>query len=400
MSVAMTALRVALLLLLGLAGREACRQLRVPALVGLTCLGVALALGGLAPDALLPPDGLFLVLLPPLIFEAAIQMEPARLRHDGWMLFVLTVPGVALTAGLVALCLWAGFGWNPAAAFLFGALIAATDPVAVISLFRTLRVSDRLAQLVEAESLLNDATAAILFTLALGMAGGAAPHWALAPVRLAVMLAISVGVGAALGGPVAWVMRLLPFGWPRFWLSTALAYAVFTGAERVGGSGVLACLVAGLMVRRWGRIGEAVRFQRRWDKLAGLANAAIFLVLGGLVAAHWRLAIAPAGWAAMALTLLARAALIYPVCAGARRLGQRVPWAAQHVLVWGGMRGALALSLALAVPGRLVGRDVVLSGTLAAVLFSVFGQGLSLGPLVRRLYRAPEPRPEREPVLP
>ena len=387
MSVAVAALQVALLLALGWLGREACRRTRVPALAGLTGFGVVLALVGLRPDGLLPTHGLYLVLLPPLIFEAAIQMSPAGLRRDGWLLFVLAVPGVALSAALVALCLWAGFGWRPEAAFLFGALIAATDPVAVISLFRTLRVSSRLAGLVEAESLLNDASAAILFALALGVAGGAAPNWGAVPLRLAAMLAISLAVGAGLGGAVAAVMRALPRGWSRFGLSLLLAYAVFIGAEEAGGSGVLASLAAGLVVARWGRVGEAERFQRRWDKTAGLANAAIFLVLGGLVAANWQLAIGREGWAAMAVTLLARAALIYPVCAAAALLGEPVPWAARHVLVWGGMRGALALSLALSVPAGLTGRADVLAGTLVAVLFSVFGQGLSLGPMVRLLCR-------------
>ncbi len=379
----LTALRLAGLLAVAWLGREACRRLRLPGPVGLTLSGAALALGGLSPQTWLPHGGLYTILLPPLVFEAAILLDLTVLWPDRWLLFTLAVPGVAFTMALIGGVLWRGFGWTPEAAFLFGALISATDPVAVIALFRTLRVAPRLAQLIEAESLFNDATAAILFTLALAVVAGARPGLAALPPRIAVTLGASLLVGLGLGCVASHLPRRLWRG-AGFPLSLVLAYAVFLGAQALHGSGVLASLLAGGWLARAGIPAANPRLRRLWDKTGALANAAIFLILGGLVAAHWRLAADPAGWLAMAVTLLARAMLVYPVCAIAARMGESLSRAAGHVLVWGGMRGALALSLALAVPSNLPGRDATLSATLVAVLFSVFGQGLSLGRLVRR----------------
>lgn len=304
--------------------------------------------------------------------------------------------GVALAAAIVAAGMHYLIGWSWLGAAFFGVLIAATDPVAVISMFKTVDVDDRLDLLVEAESLLNDGVAAVGFAVLLGIAGGGPLSGAAIGGQL---LAIVAG-GIACGVAVTWPLLLLG-GRTRdhlveITLTTLAAFGSFLLAEHFHVSGVLAALTAGLMVGNVGWIGsisdtghEAVL--RFWEYVAFLANSFVFILIGTSQASISLMPVLLAAVVAIVLVLLGRAASVYPVAALFRGSRLRVPMGFQHVLWWGGLRGALALALALALPESIPERAEIIRVAFAVVAFSIFVQGLTMSRFARRLglIRAP-----------
>ena len=318
-----------------------------------------------------------------------------ELRRDLVLIVALAVVGLVLAAAVAALGMHWLAGWSWVAALLFGVLIAATDPVSVIALFREAGSTGRLRILVEGESLFNDGTAAVLFAVGAAVAAGQA----MTPGLLAWWLLKSVGGGLACGALVAGAILLLANRTDdhlvKLTFTTIAAYGSFLLAEHFNGSGVLATLCAGMMIGNLGRVCAHAPREREaiaefWGFAAFVANSLIFLLIGvheeqqdfHLV---WKAAVL-----AIALVMLGRAAAIYPVCGLFARGATRVSLRHQHLLVWGGLRGALALALALSLPPGMPDREAVTTVAFAVVAFSIFAQGLSIGPLLRRLDRVPE----------
>jgi CPA1 family monovalent cation:H+ antiporter len=287
--------------------------------------------------------------------------------------------------------------WQPAPALVFGVLIAATDPVAVIALFRDLGVTGRLLLLVETESLLNDGVAAVFFTLALAWAGsGASPSLSLAHFGAACAWSISGGlaIGAICGLLATAIAGRTCEHVVEMALSTVAAYGSFYVAGRLHISGVLATVGAGLVMGNFGLLrpedASPISQQGRmalhsfWEFAAFLANSLIFLLLGLAVADIPLVRLGPATICAVILLVLAgRALTVYPICALFMRSRLAIPFRSQHVLFWGGLRGALAMALALALPGSLPHRADILVATFAIVVFSVVVQGLTMPILLR-----------------
>jgi CPA1 family monovalent cation:H+ antiporter len=377
-----------------------CARARVPYTVGLVAAGVLLSWLPLGLTLQLSRELVFSLLLPPLVFEAALRLHWPALRRDLAVVVLLASVGVVLAAALTAAGMHWLAGWPAAAALLFGVLIAATDPVSVIATFREARVGGRLALLVESESLLNDGTAAVLFTAGLGLAQGAQD----APgvlAQLPLVLLLGVGGGIACGWLVGSGAVLLAGrsgdSLVAITLATLAAYGSFHVAEHVHGSGVLAAMVAGLVVGNSGRrlpLPEAGRaaLESFWDYAAFVANSLIFLLIGRSLAQQPLAGLLWPALLAIALVTAGRAVAVYPLCAAFARGRLAVERAHQHVLFWGGLRGALALALALGLPEDLAGRDAVIAVTYAVVAFSIFVQGLAMGPLLRRLGQVPAAR--------
>ncbi len=375
----------------------ATQRLRLPYSVGLVAAGVALALAAPGSTPPLTRDLIFLVFLPPLVFEAAIQIPWKPLRRELPLLLALVTAGVAIAAAVVAAGLHAWLGWSWIGAGLFGMLIAATDPVSVIAAFKQLRVQRRLHLLVEAESLLNDGVAAVGFAILAGIAagGGATPGGVL------LSLATTVLGGIACGAAVAAAMialagrtedRLVELA-----ISWLIAYGAFLLAEHLHVSGVLATLTAGLVMGNWGFVGLISDDGRRamlghWEFVAFVINSAIFLLIGGHEATAPLRLVAEGAGAAILLSLAGRALAVYPLLAAFRASRLRVPWSYGHVLVWGGLRGALALALALALPASVPERGEIVLVAFAVVAFSLVVQGLTIPLLIRLLgvRRAPQ----------
>ena len=363
------------------------RRLKLPFSVGLVAAGAVLALFGKSISLTVAPDLVYTILLPPLIFEAALHLKWRPFRADLPVTLLLAFPGVAISGAVIAAGMHFGIGWGWLGAALFGALIAATDPVSVVAAFKELKVAPRLGLLVESESLLNDGAAAVAFAVLISVVHGAPPE----PLGIAGSLLWMAGGGVAVGILTA-LAALLVAGRTQdhlveITLTTIAAYGSFWIAEHVHMSGVLAALAAGLVIGNLGWTGwsggsisvsgqpHVVSF---WEYAAFLSNSIVFILIGAHEASQAAHLLIPAAGLAIVLVLAARVATIYPLCAVFLKSRLKVDLRYQHVLVWGGLRGALALALALAVPDEVPEKDAIIIAAFAVVAFSLFVQGLTM----------------------
>ena len=378
----------------------AARRLSLPYTVGLVISGIVLALAHVHTGIRLTHDIIFEVILPPLLFEAAINIHWHELRRDMLPVLVLSIFGVVISAAIVCTGMVWLLAWPISSALAFAVLIAATDPVAVIAMFKDIGLTGRLGLLVESESLFNDGVAAVLFGLALswtqGNAGGAvSAGWAL----------VSTSGGGILAGLTAGAAGLVIAGrtadhFVETAVTVAVAYGAFLGAEYIHVSGVLATVSAGLLMGSVGLRGDQPQFglsgQGRsfavefWEFLAFIANSFVFLLIGMTAA---RIPFAELGYGALAIAILlvlfGRAMTVYPICLAFRWSSSAISRPEQHVLWWGGLRGALALALVLSLPASLPLHDAIIIATFAVVAFSVLVQGLTMSPLLRALKLLP-----------
>jgi len=366
------------------------RRLHLPYSVGLVAAGIALAVSPWKPELVLSRELIFGVFLPPLVFEAAMQLPWRAFRRELPLVLLYAFPGVAIAAAFVAAGSHYLLGWSWLGAALFGTLIAATDPVAVIAAFKEMRVQPRLSLLVESESLLNDGTAAVGFAVLVAIASGAGSS----PGEIAGMLLWTIFGGILAGVVVTGGLLLIARGTDdhlvEITLSTIAAYGSFLLAERFEVSGVLASLTAGLMVGNLGPLGAVsnrgrVYLHDFWNYVAFLANSIVFLLIGTNGASLPLPLFIGAAAVAVVLMLAGRALAIYPLSLLVRNSRAAVNVAYQHVLFWGGLRGALALALALALPPQIAERREIIVVAFAVVAFSIFVQGLSMPWLIRRL---------------
>ena len=367
-----------------------CRRIGLPYIVGLVVAGFVIALLPNGPDLPLSRSLIFNIFLPPLIFEAALQLEWRRFKRDLPLTLTLALLGVTVAATVVAAGMHWIVGWSWLGAALFGMLIAATDPVSVIAAFREMKAEDRLSMVVESESLLNDGVAAVGFAALSAIAGGASLGAAGVVPAFAWAMAGGVLIGLAISGVALLIAGRTEDHLVEITLTTIAAYSSFLIAEHFHASGVIASLAAGLMVGNLGSMGAMSDAGRPyvlsfWEYAAFLANSLIFILIG-MNAENQPLRDLGSFAAAIAviLVLAGRMAAIYPLAALFARSRWRLPAAYQHILFWGGLRGALALALALAVPTTVPERNAIIVTAFVVVAFSILVQGLTMPWLIRR----------------
>ena len=366
------------------------RRLHIPYSVGLVVAGIALAFIPFSAGLPLTPDLIFTTLLPPLVFEAAFQLSWIPLRRDLPVILLLATLGVILAAAVTATGMHFIAGWTWMAALVFGVLIAATDPVSVIAAFKECGIHGRLRILMEAESLFNDGTAAVAFGIIVALAVG--EHSS--ALEVARTLAVVVGGGILSGALIAGAILLLAGRTEDHLIelsfTTVAAYGSFLLAEHFHLSGILATVTAAIMLGNIGPLGAITGKGREaveafWEYAAFVANSLIFLLLGlHLAQQHFR-PVWLAASAAILLVILGRAVAVYPICWLFSRSSLRVESKHQHLLFWGGLRGALALALALGLPEELPGREDIITVSFAVVAASIFIQGLTIPPMLRKL---------------
>jgi len=381
--------KIELLLLVAAVVAMLARRLHVPYSVGLVVAGIGLTLLPFSLEVGLTKDLIFTILLPPLIFEAAFCLHWPELRRDLPLVLVLATLGVAMSASVIAIGMHFVAAWPWASALLFGVMVAATDPVSVIATFKEAGVGGRLRLLVEAESLFNDGAAAVGFVIIAVFAVGNA----LSPSEMASTLVLMVGGGIACGAAVAGALLLIAGrtedSLVELTFTTVAAYGSFLLAEHLHWSGVLATLTAGLMLGNLGALGAISNKGREavvafWDYAAFVANSLIFLLIGIHETTQNYSAVWLPALAAIGLVIIGRAAAIYPISLLFSRSSLRVTMKHQHVLFWGGLRGALALALALGLPPEVAFRKDMITVTFAVVVFSLLVQGLTMTPLLRK----------------
>ncbi len=371
------------------------RRLGLPDSVVLVVLG--LAIGALAPAErfTITPELVLVVLVPGLVFEAAYRLDVAELRRTFLGAVLLAVPGVLISAGTVALILNAFAAVPLGPAFVVGAIVSATDPVAVIATFRHLNAPRRLATLVEAESLFNDGTAVVVFTIALGsISQGVTPVEAVATFVSTVVVSGVIGLG--LGVLAARVMSMTEEQAIELTISLVLAYGTYLLADHVHASGIIATVVAGIVLGTYGRrIGMPLRtfdaLDATWEFIAFLLTALVFLLIGtAITIGQLREAAAAVAWGVAAI-LIGRAIVVYGLLGlaaralHAARRGPGLPTSWLHVLFWAGLRGAIAVALALSLPQELPDRARLQGIAFGITLFTLLVQGTTTDLLLRRL---------------
>ena len=386
---------VGLLLIASLVGIVT-ERLRVPYTAGLVVIGLFLALIG-EQEINVSPDLFLGILVPPLIFEAAFQVKARDLMKDLVPIVSLSVLGVLLTTFLVSGVLYYGTNFPLAPAFLFGSLIAATDPVAVVALFRTLGVPHRLLLLLEGESLFNDGTAIVLFNLMLAFAVTGEFSLGQSLINFVFVSGGGLLTGFILGFLISQAISIIDNALIETTLTTVLAFGSYILAEQFGVSGVLAVVAAGLVSGNLGpqRMAPTTRILvfNFWDYAAFLANSFVFLLIGlqidlNILLTDWQAIL----WAILAV-LVSRAASIY----GLSWIGPGIPLRYKHVLYWGGLRGAISLALALSLPVSLgVQGDQLQVMAFGVVLFTLLVQGLTMKPLIRRMGLIQKSQPQKD----
>ena len=359
------------------------RRLRLPYTVGLAVTGTCLALAHVETGLVLTHDLIFEVILPPLLFEAALSIRWNELKRDMVPVLTLSTLGVAISALVVAAGMSYFLSWPIAPALVFGVLIAATDPVAVIAMFKDTGVKGRLRLLVESESLFNDGVAAVLFGLALTWAQASGENTG-GPLSFAATLILTSGGGIAVGLTVAAAVMAVAGRTGDHLTETALttiaAYGSFLIAQHFQLSGVLATVSAGLVLGNVVEFGKSKRkiiseagrafLMEFWEFAAFIANSFVFLLIGVAIAA---VPFGGLGWvtllSAIGLVLAGRLVTVYLLCLPFRWTKWAISLRQQHILWWGGLRGALALALALSLPSSLAFHSQILIAAFGVVAF-------------------------------
>ena len=385
------------------------RRLAIPYPIPLVIGGLVLGFVPGIPDMELEPDLVLLIFLPPLLYSAAFFSDLRALRSDLRPIAMSSIGLVLVTTGVVAVIAHEAIGIPWAMAFALGAIVSPTDPVAATAIMRQVGAPRRIVNLVEGESLVNDATALIAYRTALAVAVGGSFSALDAGLEFVGAAAGGVAIGFAVAFVIAEIRRRIEDAPTEITISLLTGYAAFIPAEELGLSGVLAAVTAGVYLgwRAPELISAPTRLQAfgTWEILIFLLNATLFILVGlqlpliidGLEDRGLGEAV---GYAALicATVIIARFVWLftmpYVVRALDRREAQRqrrVGPASRIVVGWSGMRGAVSLAAALALPletdagAPLPDRDLILFITFALIVVTVVGQGLTLPALIRRL---------------
>ncbi|MFF7706388.1 cation:proton antiporter [Pseudomonas sp. NPDC007930] len=328
-----------------------------------------------------------------LLFAGALHVNLADLKSYRWPIGLLATFGVLIATfiiGSLAFYIFAMFGWHVSFLYclLFGALISPTDPIAVLGALRTANASKPLKMTIVGESLFNDGTAVVVFTVLLGIAQlGEAPT-----LGQTALLFVHEAIGGALfGGLIGYLVYRMIKGVEQYQVEVMLTLALVIGgsamAYELHVSAPIAMVVAGLIIGNLGRNLAMNEMTRRymdgfWELLDDMLNAVLFALIGLellLLPFSWS-HLAAAGMLAVAI-LLSRFLTVAPAIALARRW-RSIPAGTIRVLTWGGLRGGVSVALALALPNGPE-RDLLLSITYIVVLASILLQGLTVGKVVK-----------------
>jgi CPA1 family monovalent cation:H+ antiporter len=373
---------------------------KIPAPIVLVLGGLGIAFVPGLPEIELDPDTIFLVFLPPLVYAAGWRTSPLELRALMRPLALLSVGLVFVTAAAVAVVahlMVPGLSWAEAA--VLGAVLAPTDAVSSTSIFRRLGAPERVRLLVEGESMINDGTALVLYRIAIGVATGSAFSFGGAALEFVGISLGGIAVGLAVGAVSNLVIRRQTDAGLSIFLSVLTAYGAYIGAEELHVSGVLAAVVAGVYggYQSPRSLDADIRLSAIafWGVLVFGLEVSLFVLLGlqlpGVVDTLNQTSsgvselLAPVA-AIAAVSISVRLAFVFAMGADAgETAGQR------FAVGWSGMRGAVSLAAALAVPLSVGARPQIIFLSFALILVTLVGQGLSL-PFIVRALKLEEPR--------
>ncbi len=386
----------------------AVRRLKIASPILMLVAGGALAFAPGAPDVPLDPDFVLMVLLPPLLYSSGVGMSWRGFKSNLRPILLLAIGCVLFTTLAVAVVVHYALGAPWAVGFLLGAIVSPPDAVSPMAVLRAMRLPQRLMTILEGESLVNDATALVAFSFALT----AVTTGAFSLPEAASRFALIVGGELAFGIGVGWIMlqlrRLATDPRAEVLLALSSPFIAFWPPHQVGGSGVVACVAAGLYVSWNGR--KLIRPETRlqgffiWNLIVWGIEALVFLLTGlqaravvlGLAQGDWTQLLI-AGALVSATVVLVRFVWVYPatyiprlIVPAIRRADPTPGWRMPFLISFAGLRGVVSLAAALSIPLTVEGqpfpyRDLVLIATFSVIAITLIGLGAALPPLVRAL---------------
>jgi len=373
----------------------AVRRVNLPYTIALMAVGLILGAMHILNPPHLTQELLYSVFLPPLIFESAIHLKFSEMQKDILPITMLVIPGVVLSTvitAIVMILVSSNFHqidkitWP--LGILFGAAVAATDPIAVVAIFQKLGIPRRLRLLVESESLLNDGTSIVVFVLALQYIQGAMSSPQATLIDFFKIVGFGLLVGMIIGILTTMFMKHIDDAMVTITLSTVAAYASFLIADKLGVSGVMSTVAAGLIVGNKGftnTIFPSIRISTEtfWEYIAFLMNSLIFLLMGFAINLKMLWNLWPVVIIAYIAVLIARFLVVNFTWLVFYPTHLKIPYKWNLILSWGGLRGALSMVLALSIPDTFAFKDVIVTLVFGVVLLSIFIQGLSMTPLIR-----------------
>ncbi len=394
------------------------RQISIPYPIVLVLGGLALGLIPEAPTIRLDPDLVLLVFLPPLLYAEAAFSDVRALRAEGGSIAALAVGLVLVTTAVVAVVGHEVIGLDWGFAFALGAIVSPTDPVAATAIMQRLGVGRSIVTIVEGESLLNDATALVIYRSAIAIAVGGSVTVLDAGVELVFDAAVGIAIGLVVGFVVNLLRRKVDDIATLVAITMVAGYAAYLPADELGASGVLAAVTTGLVVAT--RLSEYTSPDQRlqgfavWEMVVFVLNATLFVLVGSQLRIVVDAVVEESpwdelGWAALVCAVVIGMRFVWIMSAPAARTvlrrsrqpGRQTEVASRIVIAWSGLRGAVSLAAALSVPavtdagGPADAHSIVLFITFAVILVTVVGQGLTLPVLIRRLGVRADPAVER-----
>ncbi len=365
------------------------QRLRIPYVTGLVLAGLPIT-DVLSQKIGLDPTLVLNLFLPILIFEAAINTDISRLRSTVKPVALLAGPGSILSSMIIGIVVKFGIGLDWIPALLVGVILANTDTVSMIAVFKEIRVPSRLSTIVEGETLFNDAAALISFNLLLVIYATGS----LSPVQgLKELLVVALGgslVGGVLGYLCLPIFTRLQDTLSSLLLTVALALGTFQIGQFFGVSGAVAVVIAGLVfgnlgLPKSGSASKRITLLSFWEYAGFSVNTFIFLLIGIEINPLTLWKILPSVLLVVVAYQLGRVISVYFLLALIRWIDRPIPLRWQHVLVLGNIKGSLSMALAVAIPLAITGRNFIIELVFGAVLFSLVIQGLALPWLIRRL---------------
>ena len=357
---------------------------------------VLLAVGGivigLIPGIRLPPIGPDLILLafvPGLVFEAALALDLEEIWRRVIPIGLLATLGVLLTVVGIGALAHFGLGLDWASGVLLGSIVAATDPIAVVSLLRQVRAPIGLDAILEGESLFNDGTGVAVFSAVLGTILTGHPSFADGALRLVFVTGVGVAIGLGAGALGVLLLRRVGEAELEILITLVVAYGAYLAADVVHASGVVSVVAAGIVVARYGsRTGrlKGTQLVGFWNLFAFILNAILFLVVGLALPTTRLISVAGLALGAYLIMFAARALPVYALLGLADFRGSSIPWSWRHMTFWGGIRGALSVALALSVAGYPQVNPLVSVLAYGMVVLSLLIQGGLLLPVADLLH--------------
>ncbi|NPA55473.1 MAG: Na+/H+ antiporter [Epsilonproteobacteria bacterium] len=363
----------------------------LPYTIALIFAGIILSVFHTFPDIHLTSDLIFHILLPPLLFEAAFNLNANEFKENLKPILIYAIFGVLVSVFVIGYFLHAVLHIPLVVMLLFGAVISSTDPISVLAIFKELGVPTRLSSIIEGESLLNDGISVVVFSIIASIAFSHGEFSMVHGLREFVIVAFGGAIiGSILGLTFSRITALIDDHLIEITLTTIVTYLTYISAEYFEVSGVIAVIFAGLMVGNYGtKIGMSpttrVSVKDFWEYVAFVINSVVFFIIGlevskiDIISNFYYITL---GIVAVLLGRVVSVLVLTPIV---NVLDKKINIKWQAIFVWGGVRGALAMALALSIPNDYQYRDMILVMTFGVVGFSLIVQGLSIKFLLKFL---------------